>query len=68
MLLKNEMRNLTNFQRLKNIRILESKIAERNQSKNPKQLDRPDAGRKLVLPWKYMNSTSNKTFYMNRCF
>ena len=47
------MRNLANFHRLKNSDfILESKMAELNQNKNLKQLDRPDAVRKLVLPWK----------------
>ena len=50
---QNEMRNLANFHRLKNSDfILESKMAELNQNKNLKQLDRPDAVRKLVLPWK----------------
>ena len=37
---KNDMRNLTNF-------ILESKMAELNQSKNSKQPDWPDALLKL---------------------
>ena len=47
------MRNLANFHRLKNSDfILESKMAELNQNKNLKQLDQPDAVRKLVLPWK----------------
>ena len=36
---KNEMRNLANFHRLKNVDFL-------NQNKNLKQLDRPDAVRK----------------------
>ena len=41
---KNNMRNLTNFHRLKNSNfILESKIVELNQNKNSKQPDRPDA-------------------------
>ena len=41
---KNDMRNLANFHRLKNSDfILESKMAEPNQSKNPKQPDRPDS-------------------------
>ena len=45
---KNDMRNLGNFHRLKNNGfILESKIAELNQNKNSKQLDGPDAVRKL---------------------
>ena len=58
------MRNLTNFHRLKNSDfILERKMAELNQNKNSKQLDRPGAMRKLILPWKQMNSTINKTFY-----
>ena len=48
---KNEMRNLANFHRLKNSDfILDSKMAELNQNKNLKQLDRPDALRKLILP------------------
>ena len=51
--LKSEMSNLANFHRMKNSDfILESKMAELNQNKNLKQLDRPDAGRKLILPWK----------------
>ena len=50
---KNEIRNLANFDRLKNSDfILESKMAELNQNKNLKQLDRPDAVRKLILLWK----------------
>ena len=50
---KNEMRNLANFHRLKNSDfILESKMAKLNQNKNLKQLDRPDAMRKPILPWK----------------
>ena len=50
---KNEMRNLANFHRLKNSDfILESKMAELNQNRNLKQLDRPDAVRKFILPWK----------------
>ena len=41
---KNDMRNLTNFHRLKNnIFILESKMAELNQNKNSEQVDQPDA-------------------------
>ena len=48
---KNEMRNLANSHRLKNSDIiLESKMVELNQNKNLKQLDRPDAVRKLILP------------------
>ena len=40
---KNDMSNLANFHRLKNSDfILESKMAEVNQSKNLKQPDRPD--------------------------
>ena len=66
---KNEIRNLSNFQRLKNSDfILERKMAELNENKNLKQLDRPDVARKLILPWKKMNSTINKNFYQNRCF
>ena len=49
---KNEMRNLANFNRPKNSDfILESKIAQLNQNENLKQLDQPDAVRKLILPW-----------------
>ena len=45
---QNKMRNLANFHRLKNSDfILESKIVELYQNKNSKQLDRPDAVRKL---------------------
>ena len=41
---KNDMVNLENFHRLKNSDFIsESKIAELNQNKNLKQLDRPDA-------------------------
>ena len=40
---KNDMRNLANFHKLKyDDFILESKMAEPNQKKNSKQLDRPD--------------------------
>ena len=47
---KNNIRNLANFYRLKNSDfILESKMAELNQNKNSKQLDRPDAVRKLCF-------------------
>ena len=50
---KNEMRNLANFHWLKNSDfILESKMAELNQNKNLKQLDRQDAMGKLILLWK----------------
>ena len=50
---KNEMRNLADFHRLKNSDfILESKMVEQNHNKNLKQLDRPDAVRRLILPWK----------------
>ena len=50
---KNEIRNLANFHRLKNSDfILESKMAELNQNKNLKQLDRPDALRKLYFTLK----------------
>ena len=63
---KKEMRNLANFQRLKNSDfILESKIVELNQNKNLKQLDLPDAVRKVILIWKLI-SIINKTFYI--CF
>ena len=47
---QNDMRNLLNFLRLKNSDlILESKMAKMNQNKNSKQLDRPDAVRKLYF-------------------
>ena len=47
---KNDMRNQANFHRLKNSDfILEIKIAELNQNKNLKQLDRPDAVRTLCF-------------------
>ena len=45
------MRNLANFHRLKNSDfILENKMAELNENENSKQLDRPNAVRKLILP------------------
>ena len=41
--LENDRRNLANFHRLKNSDfILEIKMAELNQNKNPKQSDQPD--------------------------
>ena len=47
---QNDMTNLLNFHRLKNSDlILESKMAKMNQNKNSKQLDRPDAVRKLYF-------------------
>ena len=47
---KKEMRNSANFHGLKNIDfILESTIAELNQNKSSKQLDRPDAVPKLYF-------------------
>ena len=47
---KNDMRNLASFHRLKNSDfILESKKAELNFKKKSKQLDRPDAVRKLYF-------------------
>ena len=47
---KNDMANLASFHRLKNSDfILESKMAELNQNKNLKQLNRPDAVRKLCF-------------------
>ena len=47
---KNDMRNLANFHRLKNSDfILESKMAELIQNKNSKQLDLPDAVRKVYF-------------------
>ena len=46
----NDMRNSANFHMLKNSDfILESKIAELNQNKNPKHLDRQDAVRKIYF-------------------
>ena len=48
--LKNGMRNLVSFYRLENSDFnLESKMAELNQNKNSKQLDQPDAQRKLYF-------------------
>ena len=50
---KNEMRNLATFDRLKNSDfILEIKMAKLNQNNNLKQIDQPDAVRKLILSWK----------------
>ena len=47
---QNDIRNSGSFHRLKNIDfILKSKSAEVNQNKNSKQLDRPDAVRKLKI-------------------
>ena len=47
---QNDVTNLANFHRLKNREfILESKLAELNQNKNLKQLDRPDAVRRLCF-------------------
>ena len=47
---QHDMRNLANFHRLKNSHfILKSRMVELNQNKNPKQLDRPGAVRKLYL-------------------
>ena len=44
---QNDLRSLANFHRLKNSDfIFESKMSELNQTKNSKQLDRPDALRK----------------------
>ena len=57
---QNDLRNLANFYRLKNIDfILESKMVEPNQNKSLKQLGRPDAVRKLyfTLEINEMNST-----------
>ena len=45
---QNDRSNLVNFHRLKNSDfILEGKMVELNQNENSKQLDRPDAERKL---------------------
>ena len=61
---KNEMINFSNFHRLKNSDfILESKMAKLNKNKSLKQIDQLGAVRKLILPWKQLNSTINKTFY-----
>ena len=50
---KNDIKNLENFLRLKNSNfILESKMAELNQNKSSKQLDRSNAVRKLYFNWK----------------
>ena len=50
---QNDVRNLANFQRLKNRDfILESKTVELNQNKNSKQLDQPDAVRKIYFTLK----------------
>ena len=47
---KNGMRNLRNFDRLKTSDfIFESEMAELNQNKNLKQLDRPDAVSELCF-------------------
>ena len=47
---KNDMRNLANFHRLKSSDfILESKMAKLNQIKNSKQVDQPNAVRKLYF-------------------
>ena len=50
---QNDLKNLANFYRLKNSNfILESKMAELNQNKSSKQLDRSNAVRKLYFNWK----------------
>ena len=47
---KTDIRNLASFHRLKNCNfILESKMAEVDQSQNSKQPDRQDAARKLYF-------------------
>ena len=47
---QNDMKNLANFYRLKNSDFIsESKMAELNQTKNLKQLDRPDAVRNVYF-------------------
>ena len=47
---QNDMGNLASFHRLKNSDFnLESKMAELNQNQSSKQLDRPDAVRKLYF-------------------
>ena len=61
---KNDTRNLANFHRLKNSDfILERNMVELTQNKNSKQLDRPDAVRKLYFILEIINSTINKTLY-----
>ena len=52
---QNDMRNLANFYRLSACEsdfILESKMVEIDKNKNVKQLDRPDAVKKLYFTWK----------------
>ena len=50
---KNDTGNFANFHRLRNSDfILGIKMAELNQNKNSKQLDRPNAVRKLYFAWK----------------
>ena len=47
---QNDMKNLANFYRLKNSDFIsESEMAELNQTKNLKQLDRPDAVRNVYF-------------------
>ena len=47
---QNDMKNFANFHRLKNSDfILASKMGKLNQNKNLKQLDQPDAVRKLYF-------------------
>ena len=47
---QNDISKMISFHRLKNSNfILESKMAELNQNENSKQLDRPDAVRKLYF-------------------
>ena len=47
---QNDMKNLASFYRLKNSDFIsESKMAELNQTKNLKQLDRPDAVRNVYF-------------------
>ena len=49
---KNDTRNLANFHRLKNSDfVLESKMAGTKSNKNVKQVDRPDAVRKIFSPF-----------------
>ena len=50
---KNGIRNWANFHRLKNSDFISKiKTVELNQNKNSKQLDRPDAERKLCFTMK----------------
>ena len=47
--LHNDMKNLASFHRLKNSDLISKNMVELNQNNNLKQLDRPDAVRKLYF-------------------